>query len=62
MRLKKRTITVIEMSDREIAMLFDLAEKASKGQHVHYAEAEISKGKFLGISISPEHESMTTLR
>ena len=58
MRIKRKTVNMLLLSEREIEILFNLAERARTGQTVHAAEEEVAPGQFFGIAVAPEHDSM----
>lgn len=59
MRTYRKTITVIEMTDEEVESLFTLATQAKEGHTSHYAEKQMSDGKFFGISLVPRETQHT---
>ena len=51
MRIRRKVISLIEMTEEEIRIFHDLMEKAREGQTTHYAEHQMENGTFLGVSV-----------
>jgi hypothetical protein len=57
MQIKRKTVSVLLLSEREIEVLMDLVARAKDGQIVHYAEAETGPNQFFGISVAEQNDS-----
>ena len=57
MRIKRKVINILQLSEREIQVLMGLVEQAKEGHISHYAEEEIAPGQFFGVSVAESHDA-----
>ena len=58
MRVKRKTISVLLLSKREIDLLFEMIEEAKAGHTVHYSERRIGNNQFFGVSVDEMNDEM----
>lgn len=56
MRIQKKTVNVLLLSKREIDLLYQMVDDASRGQTVHYAETQTGVNQFFGVSVDDSHD------
>ena len=52
MKVTKRTVQVLELSNAEVEHLYRMVSEASKGHTVHYSEMQTGPSSFFGVRIS----------
>jgi hypothetical protein len=62
MQVKRKTISVLLLSPREIELLSEMIQEAKEGRTVHYSERETAPNQFFGVSIDEKHDSINQPR
>jgi len=58
MRIRRKTVQQLLLSERELEELARMITEAKEGRTVHYSECETSPGQFFGVGIAPEYDSL----
>ena len=58
MRVKRKVISVLELSKREIELLFEMVEEAKAGHTIHYSERQTGHNQFFGVSVDEQHDEI----
>jgi len=53
MKIRRKVVSQLLLTDEEVNVLLDLVTKAQTGQTVHYAEHQLPNGQFFGVGIDP---------
>ncbi len=62
MRVQRKTISVLLLSQREIDTLAGMIDEAKRGHTVHYAETQTGPNQFFGVSIDEAHDEANNPR
>ena len=62
MRIKRKVVQQLLLTEQELKALFECAEKARSGQTVNYAEMKMDDGSFFGIGVGEEYKFQEPVR
>jgi len=62
MQIKRKTISILQLTQPEVDHLITMIEEARAGHTVHYSETQTGPGQYFGISIgNPERDNGETV-